>query len=454
MTNPRTTLIIDTNYFLISRAFIVKDLIHTDQPESIKIQGCNELFSMILSQIGGFIEKNSPLITDVALVCDRGSWRKKLEIPESLKQQEITYKGHRKKQHLGSGFNPDWDIVWSEYDKFIKKLKEDHRLSIFYEWFVEGDDWARFLVEYNSNINSKLSENGENSKNNNIILWTTDNDWKQLLRFENTFWYNGKVLCINKNFKFNNIQKINNPVNILNQGTQLNIFGNFDISYLKNNNNSGNNKIDNIEKFIDIFDKQNKLEYINPEDIITEKILLGDTSDNIFPIWNSINPQTGKRVNLTNKILEDFGISLDFNKHILPVNDENKENEKENNIIEILFKKIKLISKFNKDSNLTPLELKNRFEYNKTLVFLDKSVIPMDIRTKMNEYAKAILSQNKKYYPRINSNITNPNIFTPYKEIYYDIMSSMINYYKENSKNLIISNNNSDNNNNYSDIPF
>lgn len=459
MINPRTTLIIDTNYFLISRAFIVKDLIHIDQPEPIKIQGCNELFSMILSQIGGFIEKNSPLITDVALVCDRGSWRKKLEIPESLKQQEITYKGHRKKQHLGSGFNPDWDLVWSEYDKFIKKLKEDHRLSIFYEWFVEGDDWARFLVEYNSNINSKLSENGENSKNNNIILWTTDNDWKQLLRFENTFWYNGKVLYVNQNFKFNNIQKNNNPVNNLNQGTQLNIFGNFDISYLKNNNNSGNNKIDNIEKFIDIFDKQNKLEYINPEDIITEKILLGDTSDNIFPIWNSINPQTGKRVNLTNKILDDFGISLDFNKHILPVNEvmvgnHNEENEKENNIIEILFKKIKLISKFNKDSNLTPLELKNRFEYNKTLVFLDKSVIPMDIRTKMNEYAKAILSQNKKYYPRINSNITNPNIFTPYKEIYYDIMSSMINYYKENSKNLIISNNNSDNNNNYSDIPF
>lgn len=464
MSNPRTTLIIDTNYFLISRAFIVKDLIHTDQPEPIKIQGCNELFSMILSQIGGFIEKNSPLITDVALVCDRGSWRKKLEIPESLKKQDITYKGHRKKQHLGSGFNPDWDFVWLEYDKFIKKLKEDHRLSIFYEWFVEGDDWARFLVEYNSNINSKLSENGENSKNNNIILWTTDNDWKQLLRFGNTFWYNGKVLCINHNFKYNNIQKNTNPVTILNQGTQLNIFGNFDISYLNknsgNSNYSQNNKIDTIEKFIDIFDKQNKLEYINPEDIIIEKILLGDTSDNIFPIWNSINPQTGKRVNLTNKILEDFGISLDFNKHILPVNDENKENEKENNIIEVIFKKIKLISKFNKDSNLTPLELKNRFEYNKTLVFLDKSVIPMDIRTKMNEYAKAILSQNKKYYPRINSNITNPNIFTPYKEIYYDIMSSMVNYYKENSKS-IISNYNSDNpvnngnnDNNYTDIPF
>ena len=462
MSNPRTTLIIDTNYFLISRAFIVKDLIHIDQPESIKIQGCNELFSMILSQIGGFIEKNSPLITDVALVCDRGSWRKKLEIPESLKKQEITYKGHRKKQHLGSGFNPDWDVVWSEYDKFIKKLKEDHRLSIFYEWFVEGDDWARFLVEYNSNINSKLSENGENSKNNNIILWTTDNDWKQLLRFENTFWYNGKVLCINQNLKDkNNIQKNTNPVTILNQGAQLNIFGNFDISYLNknsgNSNYSQNNKIDTIEKFIDIFDKQNKLEYINPEDIITEKILLGDTSDNIFPIWNSINPQTGKRVNLTNKILEDFGISLDFNKHILPVNDENKENEKENNIIGVLFKKIKLISKFNKDSNLTPLELKNRFEYNKTLVFLDKSVIPMDIRTKMNEYAKAILSQNKKYYPRINSNIENPNIFTPYKEIYYDIMSSMVNYYKENSKNLISNNNHNsvnNNDNNYTDIPF
>ena len=470
MTNPRTTLIIDTNYFLISRAFIVKDLIHTDQPKSIKIQGCNELFSMILSQIGGFIEKNSPLITDVALVCDRGSWRKKLEIPESLKKQGITYKGHRKKQHLGSGFNPDWDVVWSEYDKFIKKLKEDHRLSIFYEWFVEGDDWARFLVEYNSNINSKLSENGENSKNNNIILWTTDNDWKQLLRFENTFWYNGKVLCINQNLKDKNNNQPSG-LNILNKipnNAQLNIFGNFDISYLnKNSNNSNysqNNKIDTIEKFIDIFDKQNKIEYINPEDIITEKILLGDTSDNIFPIWNSINPQTGKRVNLTNKILEDFGISLDFNKHILPVNEvmvgnhnENEEKEKENNIIEILIKKIKLISKFNKDTNLTPLELKNRFEYNKTLVFLDKSVIPMDIRTKMNEYAKAILSQNKKYYPRINSNITNPNIFTPYKEIYYDIMSSMVNYYKENSKNLISNNNHNsvnNNDNNYTDIPF
>ena len=341
----RTTLIIDTNYFLISRAFIVKDLIHIDQPEEVKIQGCNELFSMILSQIGGFIEKNNPLITDISLVCDRGSWRKQLEIPESLKQQEVTYKGQRKKKHLGSGFNPDWDLVWSEYDKFIKKLKDEYKLSIFYDWFVEGDDWARFLVEYNHNLNLKKSNDEEN---NYVILWTTDNDWKQLLRFGNTFWYNGKTLCIPHNFR-----KSKPNINEFNKNTQLNIFGNFDISYINNNsgnsNYSQNSKIDSIEKFIDIFDKQNKLEYIQAEDIIIEKILLGDISDNIFPLWNSINKDTGKRVNLTNKLLDDFNIKLDFKNHI----DINEEKNGNSDITEILFKKIKLISKFNKDTNLT-----------------------------------------------------------------------------------------------------
>lgn len=438
----RTTLIIDTNYFLISRAFIVKDLIHIDQSEETKIQGCNELFSMILSQIGGFIEKNNPLITDISLVCDRGSWRKQLEIPESLKQQEVTYKGQRKKKHLGSGFNPDWDLIWSEYDKFIKKLKEEYKLSIFYDWFVEGDDWARFLVEYNSNINSKYPEN-----KNNIILWTTDNDWKQLLRFGNTFWYNGKTLCIPHNFNKNSKSNINE----FNKNTQLNIFGNLDI--FNNSTNSGNiQKIDTIEKFIDIFDKQNKLEYIQAENIIIEKILLGDISDNIFPLWNSINPQNGKRINLTNKLLDDFDITLDFKNHI----DISEEKNDNSDITETLFKKIKLISKFNKDTNLTHPELKSRFEYNKSLVFLDKSVMPTEIRTRMNEYAKSILFSNKKYYPRINSNIENPNIFTPYKEIYYDVMGSMVKYYKEHSKTLINGNNSLNGNmdNNYSDIPF
>ena len=438
----RTTLIIDTNYFLISRAFIVKDLIHIDQPEETKIRGCNELFSMILSQIGGFIEKNNPLITDISLVCDRGSWRKQLEIPKSLKQQEVTYKGQRKKKHLGSGFNPDWDLVWSEYDKFIKKLKEEYKLSIFYDWFVEGDDWARFLVEYNSNINFKYPEN-----KNNIILWTTDNDWKQLLRFGNTFWYNGKTLCIPHNFNKNTKSNINE----FNKNTQLNIFGNLDI--FNNSTNSSNiQKIDTIEKFIDIFDKQNKLEYIQAENIIIEKILLGDISDNIFPLWNSINKDTGKRINLTNKLLDDFDIKLDFKNHI----DTSEEKNNNLDITETLFKKIKLISKFNKDTNLTHPELKSRFEYNKSLVFLDKSVIPTEIRTRMNEYAKSILFSNKKYYPRINSNIENPNIFTPYKEIYYDVMGSMVKYYKEHSKTLINGNNslNSNMDNNYNDIPF
>lgn len=445
----RTTLIIDTNYFLISRAFIVKELIHIDQPEETKIQGCNELFSMILSQVGGFIEKNKPLITDISLVCDRGSWRKQLEIPESLKQQEVTYKGQRKKKHLGTGFNPDWDLVWSEYDKFIKKLKDEYKLSIFYDWFIEGDDWARYLVEYNTNLN--LKKNNE-KENNYVILWTTDNDWKQLLRFGNTFWYNGKTLCIPHNFKLSN--NSNKNINGFNKNNQLNIFGNFDISYLNNNsgnsNFSQNNKIDNIEKFIEVFDKQNKLEYIQAEDIIIEKILLGDTSDNIFPVWNSISKDTGKRINLTNKLLEDFNIKLNFKNHIDIVdNDEEDKNEK---ITETLFKKIKLISKFNKDSNLTHPELKSRFEYNKSLVFLDKSVMPTEIRTRMNEYAKSILFSNKKYYPRINSNIENPNIFTPYKEIYYDVMGSMVKYYKDHSKTLISNHNNI--NDDYLDIPF
>lgn len=455
--NQRTTLVVDTNYMLISRAFVVRDKIHKDQNIETKLSGINEMFSMILTQVSGFVEKNYPLINEIALVCDQGSWRKKLAIPKSLEQQNITYKGHRTKVHKASGFEPDWELVWAEYKKFIDTLKNEFKLCVFSQWDIEGDDWARYLVEFTENCNKKNYNNQENGSftTNNIILWTTDCDWKQLLRFSlygtKVVWYNGKMISVNKEVEYTeNIPTTGNNIpNLPNfgGGTQLSIFDSYKPYNTTNFNTNPTNpygtanggSIKTLEQFINNFRLNGAYEEIEPEDIITEKILLGDSSDNIYPIWNEINGSTGKKVNLTQKMLWDAGISnLDFVYDV--VDYENSKNQltmdfgtcsgdpiKHKLFPKFVHPKSPIYTKFKKSINLgllTEDSLRERYEYNRTLVFLDKSVMGVPLRKSMHEYAKNILNTNggslssdykNKFYPavleytgRLRKGIKNP----------------------------------------------
>lgn len=456
MEKNKTTLVIDTNYMLISRAFIVRDKIHKDQNIETKLSGINEMFSMILTQVSGFVEKNYPLITDVALVCDQGSWRKKLPIPDSLVQQNITYKGHRTKVHKASGFEPDWELVWSEYKKFVDTLKNEFKLCIFSHWDIEGDDWARYLVEYTENYNKKLKEldNGTPITPHNIILWTTDCDWKQLLRFSlygtKVVWYNGKMVSVNKEVDYTNKKNptsggSSNSINLpFYGGTQLSIFDSYKPYTGSSTNNSYNpgtgnfGSIKTLEQFINNFRLNGAYEEIYPEDIITEKILLGDSSDNIYPIWNEINPETGKKSNLTQKLLDDSGIhNLDFIYDV--VDYENSKNQltidfgtcsgdpiKHKLFPKFVHPKSPIYTKFKKSINLgllTEDSLRERYEYNRTLVFLDKAVMSTELRKSMHEYAKNILNSN------------NVSLSSDYKNTFYPAMLEYTGRLKKDIKN-------------------
>ena len=444
---PKTTLVVDTNYMLISRAFIVRDKIHKDQNIETKLSGINEIFSMILTQVSGFVDKNYPLITDIAFVCDQGSWRKKLPIPQTLVDQHITYKGHRTKTHKASGFEPDWELIWSEYKKFIDTLKQEFKLCIFSEWDIEGDDWARYLVEFTENHNKKLKELGiSDSELHNIILWTTDCDWKQLLRFSlygtKVVWYNGKMVSTNKyvDYKGDNGNKPSNLPKTNN--IQLSIFDSYKPYTGSSTNNFYNpgttSSIKTLEQFINNFRLNGFYEEIDPEDIIKEKILLGDSSDNIYPIWNEINPTTGKKVNLTQKMLNDSGIhSLDFVYDVVDYN--NSKNQlvmdfgtcsgdpiKHKLLPKFLSKGTPLYTKF-KNSITSGLlnedTLRERYEYNRTLVFLDKDVMSTDLRKSMHEYAKQILNNN------------NGSLSSDYKSLYYPAMLEYTGRLKKGIKN-------------------
>lgn len=434
----KTTLVIDTNYMLISRAFIVRDKIHKDQNIETKLSGINEMFSMILTQVSGFVEKNYPLITDIAFVCDQGSWRKKLPIPDSLVQQNITYKGHRTKTHKASGFEPDWELVWSEYKKFVDTLKNEFKLCIFSHWDIEGDDWARYLVEFTENTNRKLKEIGEGTgytpEPHNIILWTTDCDWKQLLRFSlygtKVVWYNGKMVSVNKEVNYsdkptNNSSNSSNLPSYSGNSIQLSIFDSYKPYNPVNGNFGSTGSIKTLEQFINNFRLNGAYEEIEPEDIIMEKILLGDSSDNIYPIWNEINPDTGKKSNLTQKLLNDSGIhNLDFIYDV--VDYENSKNQltidfgtcsgdpiKHKLFPKFVHPKSPIHAKFKKSIHLDLLtedSLRQRYEYNRTLVFLDKAVMSTELRKSMHEYAKNILNSN------------NGSLSSDYKTQYYPAM--------------------------------
>lgn len=242
----RLNLIIDGNWLLMSRMFSMQDYFSTLSSEDEKMQGQQMLLEQMLKSIN-LIVNQFPCIDNMILVSDGGSWRKQIPLPDFL---ESGYKENRKKDE-----SYDWGCIFKTLENLVE-LFQRNQITAVKEYGVEGDDWV-------ANFSRRLMEKGEG-----VMIWSTDRDLTQLVdSTDNGFicWYNAKAgLVLDKKCQSDEITDF--TMMAINPGKQLIL-------------DQLTNSIENVE-------------YINPTDVVIEKIVTGDKSDNIFAIARKVSTKT------------------------------------------------------------------------------------------------------------------------------------------------------------------
>jgi len=173
------------------------------------------------------------------------SWRK---------QHYNEYKGNRKKDT-----DIDWEFVYNTYDAFKANLASKVKILEYSQ--VEGDDWISFLV-------TKANKEGRSA-----IIVSNDYDIKQIVN------YGLDPLFINiMTNEMYNKEKLFLPINyqvFLNKVSKL---PSDDIFELNDNND--------FLLLLDRFIKKYEINEIDPVESLMIKVISGDTSDNIGPVWS------------------------------------------------------------------------------------------------------------------------------------------------------------------------
>lgn len=317
----------------------------------------------------------NPIINDVVFVCDSYSWRKDL-----LLQQE--YKGNRKKDDIDkNGFN----TVMSNFLETLRsagvKVSQAER--------SEGDDLIFAWSDHLFNI-------GRSS-----LILSTDRDLNQLVK------------CVD-------------GVHIIQYGpvkNQLFVSKETDDA-IKKLNEKRVYEQDNL--FDDIFtvtvdgdpfkrwSESTNISVVDPEKIRFCKIVGGDTSDNIYPVYYRAATETSRAKGLGEKTVEKiYNTFLDrlgcsFNYNIYSQDD----------TIKLLCNVIYDVVKIN-DENFTRRMLYENIKTNTLLVSLTNQSIPEDVITNMN---MSIEEENMKK-PVISNKMTKDFVFS--KSRFKDYKSSV-----------------------------
>lgn len=332
MNRNNLTLIIDGNWFLMSRMFVMVKKFSKDQSEQAKQASTQDLCDMLGQSISIILNKFR-LIDNIVVVSDGGSWRKEIPIPAQLK--DTTYKGSRTQQS-----ELDWDLVWSSFNEFLNRLRSAG-VTVSQGYEIEGDDWAWYWTR-------RLNNNEIST-----LIWTSDCDLKQLVQTKGssfTGWYNDKaglVLPGECKTPDDPLEYFLNPPFI-------------------------NNYIIQLTKQIQ------QTSYINPQEIAINKILCGDQGDNIKSIVRF------KKNERTYKFSQkDYEKLLDKIK-INNVND--ILNQKETIAENIINSKKFAPYKFSTE------QICEMLDYNTKLVWLNEKVIPQPIITQMCQQKYKIIN--------------------------------------------------------------
>lgn len=324
MPKSKLTLIVDGNWLLMSRLSVLNNRF-VDEFE------LNQELKLMLIKSINVVLRTFPFIDNIIFVADGGSWRNQLPIPECLKHDEQTgvivdYKGNRVRST-----DINWDLLFESYGDFISTL-QSCGITSCQEQNVEGDDWCYHWSTY------------LNSQGTNCIIWTKDNDLKQLVSMDSnkcfTAWWN------------------------IDNGLFLEDFPDDDFNFLFNNEFNENEDI--LNKLID---KSKSVHKIHPKDIVIDKIIRGDAGDNIYPIILRQSKTGSKR--LYKVASKDVDLNLDYHN-----------DEAINKYIKNLINQKNYAGRINKSE----ADIIDHFKYNRKLVALEKDSYPQDILNIFERY--------------------------------------------------------------------
>ena len=312
------------------------------------------------------IKHLNPIINDVVFVEDSRSWRKDL-----LLQQE--YKGNRKKIQDDID-KKGFDSVISNFTDTLKSIG----VKVSQAERSEGDDLIYAWSEH-------LFDAGKSS-----LILSTDRDLNQLVKCVNDVHIIQYGPVNNKLWVSEGSNKIIQKLNEKQEITQENLFDEVFVVSIEN---------DPFSRFVET----TNVEVVDPEKVRFMKIVGGDTSDNIFPVYYKSGTETTRAKGLGPKTVEKIynqfkeKLGCEFDYHIY-----NQEDT-----IKLLCNVIYDVAKIN-DDEFTRRMLFENIKTNTSLVSLTNESIPDDV---MQNMSLDIDIENSKN-PTISSKITKELIFS------------------------------------------
>ena len=331
----KLTLVVDGNWLLMSRYFMKRDTFRMDLPDSVKENSSHQLADLLAQPISVILRQFRDSITNIIFVSDNRSWRKDYPMPLCIESTD-TYKGTRKNDETY-----DWKYIFKSISILSNNLKSIG-VTTSNVYGVEGDDWCWWWSR-------KL-----NSEGTNVILWTSDEDVKQLIQEDEdtgafTAWYEkSKGLVFNSSMK---------PKKFDDEDDEL---GSFMAPIMPVNN------------IIKSLSKTASISYANPINIINKKIYIGDQGDNILPIFTY-----SKKSKIYKATQKDWSKLINFDNPGYIEKDWCSKLPK-------LYNEIYKIKTKGDEQNITTCDdFVEHAVYNKKMVWLDESQIPREVQSQM-----------------------------------------------------------------------
>jgi len=334
------TLLIDGNYFLHSRLFVLP------RPKGKQLLGDKESQSQLMRKLcidfASEVRKIAPFVDQIVVAVDAKSWRKDL-FPDAQ------YKGTR--THDDS---INWKAVFGVYAEW-QKILEQKGIIIHQVQGAEADDvmygWSTQL----------------NSEGKNCIAWTGDRDLIQLVNYNQatdayTLWYYNSKKKLIAFEGFEDVMASRKTSTMTNDELLFNIA-------------SEEATYDKLKEDFQAWMDKNRVEVqeINCDDFVFGKILQGDKSDNIPSVitWTKA---------ASNGKIRNYSLT---EKHCVKILEQYKKEESEftiehffnrgqvNKLVDIIYRVV---------GKSDPKEIRIRFNQNLDLVLLHYNTIPLAIQ--------------------------------------------------------------------------
>ena len=342
------TLLIDGNYFLHSRLFVLP------RPKGKQLLGDKDSQSQLMRKLcidfASEVRKMSPFVDQIVIAVDARSWRKDL-FPEA------EYKGTRVPDN-----SVNWKAVFEVYADWQEILAKKG-VIVHQVPGAEADDvmygWATQL----------------NSEGKNCIAWTGDRDLIQLVNYNNatdayTLWYYSSKKRLITFEGFEEVMAARKTSNMTNAELMFNL-------------SSEESTYDKLKDDFQYWMDKNRVtvEEINCDDFVFGKILQGDKSDNIQSVvtWT----KAGANGKIRNYSLTE--------KHTIKILEQYKREEGEfqidhffnrgqvNKLIEIIYR---VLGK----SNINDIRI--RFNQNLDLILLHYNTVPLAIQSDIYKHVE------------------------------------------------------------------